>query len=110
MIPCNCGGKMYRHQRGFLKRSGEEYQAFLCKSCQKRLTFYRHEGTDWSLENRKVGEWNCDDSEFMAAINRSRSQVRPMGMRQSLGNGESDLHANARSKQKDAELRVVSGG
>ena len=98
---------MYRHQRGILKRSGEEYQRFYCQTCGATMTFYRKDDLHWSPEKRGVGKACCDDTEFMEAIKRVRNEERPVDSLQGKRDGKVDLHVVARPKRTAKALRVV---
>lgn len=108
MIPCACGGSLYRHQRGILKRTKEEYQRFYCQSCGATMTFYRKDNLHWTPEKRGVGKACCDDTEFMDAIKRVHGQEPAVASGESKGNGQVDLHLVKRQpKQTNKTLRVV---
>lgn len=87
MLPCECGGKLYRHQHGFLKRTGEEYQSFLCRDCGRTIKFYRKDDLHWTPERRGVGKAHCDDTEFMDALRRSRDENGAVGSIKSNSHG-----------------------
>ena len=108
MIPCSCGSKMYRHQKGTLKRSGEDFQRFLCHTCGASLTFYRKDKLHWIPERREERTTGCDDTEFLDALKRFHGEASTVASSEKQRNGQVDLHLVKRQpRRKAAALRVV---